>query len=44
MRLYNLAFKYGKFELGYASSLAYALAMFILVFSLLMRRLNKPVE
>ncbi|MFB3890793.1 MAG: carbohydrate ABC transporter permease [Phycisphaerae bacterium] len=44
MRMYNLAFKYGKFELGYASALAYALGLFILVFSLLMRRLNRPVE
>ncbi len=44
MRVYNLAFKYGKFQLGYASALAYALALFILVMSLFLRRLNRPVE
>lgn len=44
MRLYNLAFRYGKFRLGYASALAYALALFIFVMSLFMRRLNRPVE
>lgn len=44
MRLYNLAFKYGRFELGYASALAYALAVFTLAVSLAMRRLNKSVE
>ena len=44
MRLYNLAFKYGKFQLGYASALAYALALFIFVISLLVRKLNRPVE
>jgi ABC-type sugar transport system permease subunit len=44
MRLYKLAFKYGKFELGYASALAYALAIFIFIVSLALRRLNKPVE
>ena len=44
MRLYNLAFKYGRFELGYASALAYALAVFTLVVSLGMRRLNRSVE
>jgi len=44
MRLYNLAFRYGKFQLGYASALAYSLAVFILVMSLLVRRLNRPVE
>ena len=44
MRLYNLAFRYGRFELGYASALAYALAVFIFVMTLFVRRLNKPVE
>jgi len=44
MRLYNLAFKYGKFQLGYASALAYALALFIFVVSLGVRRLNRPVD
>ncbi|KPJ55587.1 MAG: hypothetical protein AMS16_04020 [Planctomycetes bacterium DG_58] len=44
MRLYNLAFRYGKFKLGYASSLAYALALFIFVMSLFLRKLNRPVE
>lgn len=44
MRLYNLAFRYGKFQLGYASALAYALAVFIFVMSLFVRRLNRPTE
>jgi len=44
MRLYHLAFRYGKFELGYASALAYGLAVFIFAMSLLVRRLNRPVE
>lgn len=44
MRLYNLAFRYGKFQLGYASALAYALAIFIFVMSLFLRKLNRPVE
>jgi ABC-type sugar transport system permease subunit len=44
MRLYNLAFRYGRFELGYASALAYALALFIFGISLLVRKLNRPVE
>ncbi len=44
MRLYNLAFKYGRFQLGYASALAYALAVFIVVLSLGLRRFNRPVE
>ncbi|MBM4030962.1 MAG: sugar ABC transporter permease [Planctomycetes bacterium] len=44
MRLYNLAFRYGKFQLGYASALAYALALFIFAISLLVRKLNRPVE
>ncbi len=44
MRLYNLAFRYGKFQLGYASALAYALALFIFGISLLVRRLNRPVD
>ncbi|HUT35058.1 MAG TPA: sugar ABC transporter permease [Planctomycetota bacterium] len=44
MRLYNLAFRYGKFQLGYASALAYALALFIFGVSLLVRKLNRPVE
>jgi len=44
MRLYNLAFRYGKFQLGYASALAYALALFIFGISLLVRKLNRPVE
>lgn len=44
LRLYNLAFQYGRFELGYASAMAYALAVFIFIISLFIRRLNRPVE
>ena len=45
MRFYNIAFQYGgKFELGYASALAYALALFIFAMSIFLRRLNRPVE
>jgi multiple sugar transport system permease protein len=44
MRLYKLAFQYGKFELGYASAMAYALALFIFAFTLCMRRFNKPTD
>ena len=44
MRLYNLAFRYGRFELGYASAMAYALAVFIFVMALFVKRLNKPVD
>ena len=44
MRLYKVAFVHGRFELGFASALAYALAVFIFAISLLVRRLNRPVE
>ncbi|MCD6365061.1 MAG: sugar ABC transporter permease [Planctomycetes bacterium] len=44
MRLYKLAFQSGKFELGYASALAYALAVFIFLTSICLRKLNKPVD
>jgi len=44
MRLYNIAFVYGKFELGYASALAFALAAFILVMTLGARKLDRPVD
>ena len=44
MRLYNTAFRYGTFELGYASAMAYALAVFILAFTLLIRKYNQPTE
>jgi len=44
MRLYNLAFRYGKFQLGYASALAYSLAVVIFVATIFLRRLNRPVE
>ncbi|HUU59268.1 MAG TPA: sugar ABC transporter permease [Phycisphaerae bacterium] len=44
MRLYNIAFVYGKFELGYASALAFALAAFIFVMTLGARKLNRPVD
>jgi len=44
MRLYNLAFRYGKFQLGYASALAYALAVFIFVMSLFVRKLDRPAD
>lgn len=44
MRLYNLAFRFGKFELGYASALAYALALFIVIMSAFVRKLNRPVD
>lgn len=44
MRLYELAFRSRTFELGYASALAYALAAFIVVISVFVWKLNKPVE
>jgi len=44
MRLYKVAFVHGRFELGFASALAYSLAVFIFAISLLVRRLNRPVE
>ena len=44
MRIYNLAFGYGKCELGYASALAYSLALFIFVMTFFLRKLNRPVE
>jgi ABC-type sugar transport system permease subunit len=44
MRLYKLAFQYGKFQLGYASALAYSLAVVTFVATLFLRRLNRPVE
>jgi ABC-type sugar transport system permease subunit len=44
MRLYKLAFRWGKFDLGYASAMAYALALFIFVMSMFVKRFNKPVE
>jgi ABC-type sugar transport system permease subunit len=39
--LYNIAFRYGKFRFGYASALAWALALFIFVVSVLSFRLSK---
>lgn len=44
LRLYNLAFTFGHMELGYASAMAYSLAAFIFVMSMLVRRLNRSVE
>lgn len=44
MRLYSLAFLYGKFQLGYASALAYALACFIFLMSLMLRRYGQDTE
>lgn len=44
MQLYNLAFKYGKFQLGLASAMAYALAVLIFVMSMFLRKLNREVE
>jgi len=44
LRLYNVAFRYGKFQLGYASAMAYALALFIFVMSMFVRKLNKPAD
>lgn len=44
MQLYNLAWNFGKFQLGYASAMAYALAAFTFTLSLLVRKLDRPVE
>jgi ABC-type sugar transport system permease subunit len=42
--LYNIAFRYGKFRFGYASALAWALAVFIFVVALISFRLSKERE
>ncbi|MGD0112409.1 MAG: sugar ABC transporter permease [Armatimonadota bacterium] len=42
--LYNIAFRYGKFRFGYASALAWALAVFIFFVSLIAFRLSKERE
>ena len=39
--LYNIAFRYGKFRFGYASALAWALALFIVLVSVVSFRLSK---
>jgi len=39
--LYNIAFRYGKFRFGYASALAWGLAVFIFVVSVISFRLSK---
>lgn len=39
--LYNIAFRYGRFRFGYASALAWALAAFIFVVSLISFRLSR---
>jgi len=39
--LYNIAFRYGKFRFGYASALAWALALFIFLVSVVSFRLSK---
>lgn len=44
MRLYNLAFTNGKSQLGYASAMAYALAVFTFCMTLLVKRFDRPVE
>jgi ABC-type sugar transport system permease subunit len=42
--LYNIAFRYGKFRFGYASALAWTLAVFIFFVSLVAFRLSKERE
>ncbi len=42
--LYNVAFRYGKFRFGYASALAWALAVFIFVVSVISFQLSKERE
>jgi multiple sugar transport system permease protein len=42
--LYNIAFRYGKFRFGYASALAWALAAFIFVVSVISFQLSKERE
>ena len=42
MRLYKVGFQYAKMQFGYASSMAYALALFILVMSTSLRRIRRP--
>jgi ABC-type sugar transport system permease subunit len=45
MRMYKLAFGYaGQLDIGYACSMAYALALFIFVLSAITRKLNRPLE
>jgi multiple sugar transport system permease protein len=44
MRLYNLAFRTRTFELGYASALAYALAVFIFILSMVLKRFTRSAE
>jgi len=42
--LYNIAFRYGKFRFGYASALAWALAVFILLVTLVAFRIGRERE
>ena len=42
--LYNIAFRYGKFRFGYASALAWALAAFIFLVTLIAYRVTKERE
>jgi multiple sugar transport system permease protein len=42
--LYNIAFRYGKFRFGYASALAWALAVFIFIVTLVAFRLSRERE
>jgi len=42
--LYNIAFRYGKFRFGYASALAWALALFILLVTLIAFRIGRERE
>jgi ABC-type sugar transport system permease subunit len=42
--LYNVAFSYGKFRFGYASAIAWALAAFIFLVTLVAFRLTRERE
>lgn len=44
MRLYKVGFQYAKMQFGYASSMAYALTLFIFAMSMFMRKLRRPVN
>jgi len=44
MRLYKMGFQYAKMQFGYASSMAYALTLFIFAMSMFLRKLRRPVN
>ena len=44
MRLYKVGFQYAKMQFGYASSMAYALTLFIFAMSMFLRKLRRPVN